>query len=567
MESVMSSATSGGTGVSPVFVKATRAGRPCPLFRVLAVAAILLAAVPAHAEVVFNWGSPVYSTLRDSYGNPLDASYTFQLGAFDPSFTPTAGNVALWETNWKVFDEADFNVDFEFFQSTVDMLDDGTTTSASPNATLGYDFRGLDAYIWGFKNPSTYGTGMEWVWFRAPSWTFPTTFDPGPPITPTDWSTSDLVAGDVPLWGRQGSAVGLGYASAPGVSGAYTLQTYTINIGPEPIPEPSTIFVAALLLAFAAWRRWKKVRAAALAALFVMASFLPSAAVANRVNFYSTPGQPGYDSGGQPLDENTSFELGVFANGFVPSATNTAQWAAHWVPAQRANFSSGKNWFTAICQVTNNAAPFTAGAPAYVWGFNGSEEQGQWILYRSTNWTWPVADDTAPSTRFWSAKDANVIVVGSLPVATGGGVSVRSSAVANSLPPATTWNQWKLARLAGHSLGNPTDDADGDGVANLTEFIRGTSPTSAADRPNGPGEQPQVTTADGKSYLELRVSRRRDRPAIFTAEVSSDLNTWMSGTNHTRVVADTAEALTVRDTVPIGDAGNARFLRVKVSPQ
>ena len=539
---------------------------PLTIFRrVFAVAiAVFCAAVPARAEVVFNWGSPVYSTFRDSYGNPLDASYTFQLGAFDPSFTPTAGNVALWETNWKVFDQADFNVDFETFGSTVDMLDDGTSTSAFAEA--GYDFRGLDAYIWGAKSPSTYGTGMEWVWFRAPSWIFPTTFDPGPPITPTDWSTSDLVAGDVPLWGRQGSAVGLGYASAPGVSGAYTLQTYTINTGPEPIPEPSTILVAVLLLALAVWHRRKAARSKASAALLAAALLLPSAAMANRINFYSTPNQPGYGSDGRPLDENTSFELGVFANGFVPSATNTAQWAANWVPAQRATFSRSKNWFTAICQVTNNTAPFTVGAPAYIWGFNGSEEQGQWILYRSTSWTWPVADDTAPSTRFWSAKDANVVVVGSLPAATGG-VSVRPVAIANSLPPATKWNQWKLAHLDGHALGQPTDDADGDGVANLVEFFRGTSPTSAADRPSGPGEQPQVSVADGKSYLEMRVSRRRDRPVTFTPEVSGDLTSWTSGNNHTRVVSDTADALTVRDTVPIGEAGNARFLRIKVSPQ
>ena len=531
--------------------------------RVLAVvAAILLAAVPARSEVVFNWGSPVYSTFRDSYGNALDASYTFQLGAFDPAFTPTAGNVTLWAANWKVFDQADFNVAFEVFQSTVDMLDDGTSTSAY--AEPGYDFRGLDAYVWGFKSPSTYGTGMEWVWFRAPSWTFPTTFDPGPPVTPTDWSTSDLVAGDVPLWGRQSTAVGLGYASAPGIAGTYTLQTYTI--GSEPIPEPSTIFVAALLVALAIWRRRKAARTAAATAVLGAALLLPSASMANRINFYSTPDQPGYGSDGRPLDENTSFELGVFANGFVPSATNTALWAANWVPAQRAKFSSAKNFFTAVCQVTNNAAPFIAGAPAYVWGFNGSEAQGQWILYRSTNWTWPVADDTAPSTTFWSAKDANVVVVGSLP-ANAAGVSVRPVTVANSLPPATKYNQWKFDTLGGSALGNPTDDADGDGVANLVEFIRGTSPTSAADRPSGPGEQPQVSVVDGKNYLEVRVPRRRDRPVVFTPEVSGDLTNWASGTNHTRVVSETAEALTVRDAVPIGDAGNARFLRVKVSPQ
>jgi hypothetical protein len=77
----------------------------------------------------------------------------------------------------------------------------------------------------------------------------------------------------------------------------------------------------------------------------------------------------------------------------------------------------------------------------------------------------------------------------------------------------------------------------------------------------------QVIPEDGKNYLELRVPRRRDRPAKFTAQVSSDLNTWMSGANHTRVVSDTADAMTVRDTVPIGEAGNARFMRVNVAPQ
>ena len=538
--------------------------------RVLAVAAaVLCAAVPSRAEVVFNWGSPVYSTFRDSFGNPLDASYTFQLGAFDPSFTPTAGNVSLWAANWKVFDQADFNVDFEFFQSTVDMLDDGTTTSASPNATLGYDFRGLDAYIWGFKNPSTYGVGMEWVWFRDPSWTFPTTFDPGPPITPTDWSTSDLVAGDVPLWGRQSTAVGLGYASAPGVAGTYTLQTYTLNLGPDPIPEPSTIFVAVLLLALAVWHRRKNARKIATASLVAATLLLPGMAMANRINFYSTPGQPGYGSDGAPLDENTSFELGVFANGFVPSATNTAQWSANWVPAQRAKFSSAKNFFTSICQVTNTNAPFTVGTPVYVWGFNGSEAQGQWILYRSTNWTWPAADDTAPSTRFWSAKDANVVVVGSLP-AVAGGVSVRPVAIANSLPPATKYGQWKLDHLSSSALGNPSDDADGDGIANIIEFISGTSPTSAADRPANAGPQVQTGLAGGKSYLEVRVPRRRDRPANFTPEVSSDLSSWASGTNAASEVtnaSDAATAVTMRDKTPIGEGGSQRFMRVKVTPQ
>lgn len=532
------------------------------IVRCLAVAtAVVCLAVPARAEVVFNWGSPVYSTFRDSFGNELDANYTFELGVFDPSFTPGAGNVTSWAANWKVFDQANFNVFAETFASTVDMLDNGTSSSLF--AEPGYDFRGLDAYVWGY-NAKSYVDTLEWVWFRAPSWVFPVSVTPGPPITPTDWSISDLVAGDIPLWGAQSTAIGLGYASAPGV---YDLQLYTLNIGPEPIPEPSTISVAALLLAFAVWRRWKTSRAASVAALLAALMLLPLSGQANRINFYSTPGQPAYGSDGRPLDSETSFELGVFANGFVPTAINTAEWSAHWVPAQRTKFSGNHTWFTSVFNVTNNAAPFTVGAPAYVWGFSGSEEQGQWILFRSTKWTWPAADATAPAPLLWSSKDADVVVVGALPSTGVARVALRPTAIANSLPPATTWNQWKTDKLAGQPLGNPNDDADGDGVPNILEFVLGTSPSSAADRPTEGWGRMQVAPEGGKSYLELRVPRRRDRPAKFTAQVSSDLNTWASGTSHTRVVSDTADAMTVRDAVPIGEAGNARFLRVNVAPQ
>lgn len=525
-----------------------------------ATAALFLAVAPSRAEVAFNWGSPVFSTFRDSYGNPLDAGYTFQLGAFDPSFTPTAGNVTLWSANWKVFDQAGFNVPAETFSNTANMLDDGTSSSAF--ATAGYDFRGLDAYIWGYKDAGVYGDGMEWVWFRAPAWTFPTTFAPGPPVTPTEWSTSDLIAGDVPLWGRQSTAVGLGYASAPGTAGDYTLQTYTI---PEPSTSVLLVGAAMALFALGAWRRRKTSRSAALLAAALLAASA-GVASANRINFYSSPGQPAYGSDGRPLDSEMSFELGVFDGGFVPTATNTAQWASHWVPAQRTKFSSNHNWFTSVFDVTGNAAPFTEGAPAYVWGFNGSEAQGQWILFRSSKWTWPVADDTAPQPLFWSAKDAEVVIVGALPVS-GSGVSLRPIAIANSLPPATSWQQWKLDKLAGQSLGNPADDADGDGVSNVLEFVLGTSPTSAADRPANTGTWMQTTASGGKNYLELRVPRRRDRPANITAEISPSLSSWTSGTNATTVVSDTVDALTVRDKTPIGEGGTKRFMRVKISPQ
>ena len=528
-----------------------------------AAAALVFTIAPLRAEVLFDWGSEVYSELFDSYGNRLDSSYTFELGAFDPSFTPTAANIAsgAWAANWKVFDSTTINTTFDLFRSSAYMLDDGTSTSAF--ATPGYDFRGLNAYIWGY-NTKSYTETLEWVWFRAPSWVFPASFTPGPPLTPTDWSISQLTAGDVPLFGRQGTAVGLGFASAPGVLGQYNLQTYTLQV--EVIPEPSTIFIAVLLAAIAIVHRWKRARLAKAAVTVALLAAAVVPAEATRINFYSSPGVPAFGSNGQPLNEDTYFEVGVFANGFVPSATNTAQWSANWVPAQRTKFTTKHNWFTSIFDVTNNTAPFTAGAPAYVWGFSGSEAQGQWLLFRATNWTWPAASDTAPTPLFWSAKDAKVVVVGSLPTAPGNAVSLRPTSISNSLPPVTTWSQWKADKLAGQPLGNPSDDADGDGIANILEYALGTAPNNAAERPASPdGWHRMGRGPDGQEYLEIRVPRRRDRQVNFSAEVSNDLRQgWSSDTNQVSKVEDTVEALTLRDKTPIG-TGNQRFMRVKAS--
>ena len=538
-----------------------------PGYFVAAVAAIVMTVAPLRAEVLFDWGSEVYSELFDSYGNRLDASYTFELGAFDPSFTPTAGNIdtGAWAANWKVFDSTTINTTFDLFRSSAYMLDNGTSTSPFADP-IGYDFRGLNAYIWGY-NSKNYTQTLEWVWFRAPSWIFPASFSPGPPLTPTDWSISQLTAGDVPLFGRQGTAVGLGYASAPGVLGQYDLQTYTLQSGPAPIPEPSSVLIAILLVGIAAYHRWHRTRAAKVAATLVLIAGFALPAGATRINFYSSPGVPAYGSNGQPLNEDTVFEVGVFTNGFVPSATNTSQWSANWVPAQRTKFTTKHNWFTSVFDVTNNAAPFTAGAPAYVWGFSGSEAAGQWLLFRATHWTWPTANDTAPTPLFWSAKDAKVVVVGSLPSASGNAVSLRPTAISNSLPPVTTWGQWKEDKLSGQPLGNPGDDADGDGIANVLEYALGTAPNNPADRPASPdGWHRLGRGADGKEYLEIRVPRRRDRQVHFSAEVSNDLRQgWGSGTNQVDKVEDTAEALTLRDKIPIGEAGNQRFMRVQAT--
>jgi len=110
-------------------------------------------------------------------------------------------------------------------------------------------------------------------------------------------------------------------------------------------------------------------------------------------------------------------------------------------------------------------------------------------------------------------------------------------------------------------------DADGDDISNILEYGLGTAPNNAADRPASPdGWHRMGRGPDGKDYLEIRVPRRRDRQVQFSGEVSNDPEQgWTSGTNHVDKVEDTADALTLRDKTPIGEAGNQRFMRVNAT--
>jgi len=80
--------------------------------RLLRVIFLLLASwlpLRSVSAATISWGSDfsVFPApeLLDSSGTPLDASYSFEIGSFG-SFTPTMGNIADWQANWKVFDRS-----------------------------------------------------------------------------------------------------------------------------------------------------------------------------------------------------------------------------------------------------------------------------------------------------------------------------------------------------------------------------------------------------------------------------------------------------------------------------
>lgn len=262
-----------------------------------------------------------------------------------------------------------------------------------------------------------------------------------------------------------------------------------------------------------------------------------------------------------PMDGGFRFELGVFKSGFVPDATNTAQWSTNWVAAQRHPYivlstNSNRGGFGGTNFVTNNVAPFTAGVRYYFWGFRGSELSGEWILITRTNWNWPVASEI--NTTNFSTGSASAIL-GVLNTNTNAPFHLQSAAVSNASPPLTPWPQWATENLGTVPPAGGSGDLNTNGITDVLEYALHLNP---GERPN-PGAWLQIGQTNGNRHLEVRIPRRRDRPATFVVEVSTNLVQWTNGPTFTEIVEDSAAALVVRDTTPIGEGGDRRFLRVR----
>jgi hypothetical protein len=297
--------------------------------------------------------------------------------------------------------------------------------------------------------------------------------------------------------------------------------------------------IAALILAFVALAGWR--------------------APAETINWFCDPGSTNLDSGGEAMDAGFRFEVGVFRGGFVPTSSNTADWAQHWTPAQRVVYNSQNQWFTGTATVTANPAPFIAGESAYIWGFRGSAGSGEWILFRNNSWEWPVPNPLNPFGIDWSAAAADQVVLGSID-ADGAPFLMQSAAVAGVTPPSTTWAQWLEEQLAGETHNGEHDDPDGDSWSNLLEFALGSSPTDGASRPEIGIELVEIL---GDRFLRATIPRRIDHLVTLTVQVSSDLVTWSSGPSEIEVIDDGLVSLVVRDRTPASATTGRRFLRVQ----
>ncbi len=271
---------------------------------------------------------------------------------------------------------------------------------------------------------------------------------------------------------------------------------------------------------------------------------------AETIRWFSVTGSNNLTSVGPLMSGAFSFELGVFNGSFVPTAANAAQWAAHWVPARRVSYNGPNKRFDGQFTVVNNAAPFTVGKAAYVWGFQNGAASSEWILFRNPAWTWPAPNPMNPFGVDWDAASATAVI---------GSIDPDGSPFLMKSATVTTWQQWRDVELAGEPLNAPNDDPDRDGVSNLLEFVFATPPQQA----NAPATSSEIVTISSQKFLQITIPRRLDRLATLTPQVSPDLTNWASGPAVTTVISDTPAALVVRDLTPLAPGAARRFMRVK----
>ncbi len=125
-----------------------------------------------------------------------------------------------------------------------------------------------------------------------------------------------------------------------------------------------------------------------------------------------------------------------------------------------------------------------------------------------------------------------------------------------------TFNAWIAAQGVPEGQRGPADDPDGDGVLNIVEYALGLDPLSSS-REALP--VPSVENIEGADYLTLSVNRNPEATGItYVIEVSSDLETWESGSEATTVIEATETVLTVRDNTAVPEAGK-RFIRLRIT--
>lgn len=126
-----------------------------------------------------------------------------------------------------------------------------------------------------------------------------------------------------------------------------------------------------------------------------------------------------------------------------------------------------------------------------------------------------------------------------------------------------TYDSWALVMI-GPGNHDPSIDLDGDGLANLLEFVLGGDPL----HPDHFNPVLVARAIGGKTFLEMSFELPRNRLGTnWVVEASSDLKIWAPVTNVTVTNQGNGTHLVVaRDSITVEKAGRHRFMRLNVSP-
>lgn len=197
------------------------------------VASLLMAiALPRASNATgISWSSAPLDNLLQADGiTTMDGTFEFELGGFTSGFTPTAGNLSLWESNWIVFDTATVaNGGWSPTPPFPNYTSSATANAAAPgfitSSETGQTFTiGQQAYMWTF-NTQTIGSGAEWSLITNTAWLYPAN---NPFSFGLDW-----------VLGDPANTAVVGATSFDGGTFISTLQT-------QAVPEPGSALLVAV---------------------------------------------------------------------------------------------------------------------------------------------------------------------------------------------------------------------------------------------------------------------------------------------------------------------------------
>jgi len=204
------------------------------------------------------WSSSVFDDLYNSYGDPLDSSFLFEVGIFDNGFVPTTSNFTDWDANWLVFDQvsdgAGWNPLFQAFSGAATVESDGSSSSifATPGAVFPANSQ---VYLWVYNSKdialtSEWALVTDFVAAGVPDvgdrWRVPA-HSSDPLAFPISWN---LLEADTALFGAVSGSEGAG--SVPNPQVALSLQTYQV-------PEPGGVLLIACAGLLTLFRRFRNV--------------------------------------------------------------------------------------------------------------------------------------------------------------------------------------------------------------------------------------------------------------------------------------------------------------------